>query len=118
MPKVDLPVTHRSFSRCQPPIALALHCFPESYRCALQAVESAQQISGDYRGELRIANVGLICPSLLARLIGAFHERFPKVEVSVLQQNNFKWIEAAQKRADLGIGFLSDVGPAGRQSAG
>src|SRR5580704_5127774 len=30
-----------------------------------------------------------------------------KVEVSILQQNNFKWVEGAQKRAELGIGYLS-----------
>src|SRR5258707_163142 len=66
-----------------------------------------QQAPRDYRGELRIASVGLMCPSLLARLICAFRERFPKVEVSILQQNNFNWIEAAQKRADLGIGYVA-----------
>ena len=44
-------------------------------KSALQAVETAQQASREYRGELRIANVGLMCPSLLARLISAFRER-------------------------------------------
>jgi hypothetical protein len=39
---------------------------------ALQAVETAQQASLNYRGELRIANVGLVCPALLAQLISAF----------------------------------------------
>lgn len=75
-------------------------------KSAHQAVEAAQQASRDYRGELRIANVGLICPSILARLISKFRERFPKVEVSILQQNNFTWIEAVQKRAEIGIGYL------------
>jgi DNA-binding transcriptional LysR family regulator len=75
--------------------------------CALQAVASAQQASRDYHGELRIANVGLMCPSLLAHLIGAFRQRLPKVEVSIQQENSFKWIEGAQKRADLGIGYLA-----------
>jgi DNA-binding transcriptional LysR family regulator len=40
-------------------------------------------------------------------LIYAFRERFPTVEVSILQQNNFKSIEAVQQRADLGIGYLA-----------
>jgi DNA-binding transcriptional LysR family regulator len=75
-------------------------------KSAHQAVEAAQQASREYRGELRIANVGLICPSILARLISTFHERFPKIEVSILQQNNFTWIEAVQKRAEIGIGYL------------
>jgi DNA-binding transcriptional LysR family regulator len=74
---------------------------------ALQAVETAQRASLDYRGELRIANVGLMCPALLAQLIGAFRKRFPKVEVSIQQQNNFKWIQGAQKRADIGIGYVT-----------
>jgi LysR family transcriptional regulator, benzoate and cis,cis-muconate-responsive activator of ben and cat genes len=75
-------------------------------KSAHQAVEAAQQASREYRGELRIANVGLICPSILARLISMFHERFPKAEISILQQNNFTWIEAVQKRAEIGIGYL------------
>jgi DNA-binding transcriptional LysR family regulator len=74
---------------------------------ALQAVETAQQASLDYRGELRIANVGLMCPALLAQLISAFRERFPNVEVTILQQSSFRWIQAAQKRADLGIGYVA-----------
>jgi DNA-binding transcriptional LysR family regulator len=82
-------------------------------KCALQAVASAQQASRDYRGELRIANVGLMCPSLLAHLIGAFRQQFPKIEVSIQQQNSFKWIQAAQKRADLGIGYLAAAESAG-----
>ncbi len=76
-------------------------------KCALQAVETTQQASREYGGELRIANVGLICPGLLAHLIRAFRERFPKVEVSILQQNNFKWIEAVQKGTELGVGYLA-----------
>jgi DNA-binding transcriptional LysR family regulator len=74
---------------------------------ALQAVETAQRASLDYRGELRIANVGLMCPALLAQLISAFRQRFPNVEVSILQQSSFRWVQAAQKRADLGIGYLA-----------
>jgi DNA-binding transcriptional LysR family regulator len=76
-------------------------------KCALQAVETAQQASMDYRGELRIANVGFMCPSILAHLICAFREHFPKVEISILQQNNFKWVEAVEKRAELAIGYLA-----------
>jgi LysR family transcriptional regulator, benzoate and cis,cis-muconate-responsive activator of ben and cat genes len=72
----------------------------------VRSPEAAQQVSREYRGELRIANVGLICPSLLARMISTFRERFPKVEVSIVQQNNFTWIEAVQKRAEIGIGYL------------
>jgi LysR family transcriptional regulator, benzoate and cis,cis-muconate-responsive activator of ben and cat genes len=78
----------------------------KTLRCALQAVETAQKASREYRGELRIANVGLICPSILAQLISGFRKRYPKVEVSILQQNNFKWVEGAQRRAELGIGYL------------
>jgi len=79
----------------------------KTLKCAFEAVQTAQQASRDYRGDLRIANVGLMCPSLLAHLIYAFRERFPTVEVSILQQNNFKSIEAVQQRADLGIGYLA-----------
>ena len=78
----------------------------KTLKCALQTVEMAQKASREYRGELRIANVGLLCPSILAQLISGFRERYPKIEVSILQQNNFKWVEGAQKRAELGIGYL------------
>jgi DNA-binding transcriptional LysR family regulator len=47
-----------------------------------------------------------MCPSILAQLISGFRERYPKVEVSIVRQNNFKWVEGAQKRAELGIGYL------------
>ena len=88
---------------------------------ALQAVETAQQASLDYRGELRIASVGLMCPALLAQLIGTFRKRFPKVEVSIQQQNNFKSVQGTQKRADIGIGFAtteSTGGPTGCSKVG
>ena len=109
----------RLFERTNHHVSLtaAGHTFVASARrtleCALQAVASAQQASRDYRGELRIANVGLMCPSLLAHLIGAFRQQFPKIEVSIQQQNSFKWIQAAQKRADLGIGYLAAAESAG-----
>jgi DNA-binding transcriptional LysR family regulator len=57
-----------------------------------------------------------MCPALLAQLIGAFRKRFPKVEVSIQQQNSFKWVQGAQKRADIGIGYTpteSTGGPIG-----
>jgi DNA-binding transcriptional LysR family regulator len=85
----------------------------KTLRCALQAVEMAQKASREYRGELRIANVGLICPSILAQLISGFRGRYPKVEVSILQQNSFKWVEGAHRRAELGIGYLSASRPVG-----
>jgi DNA-binding transcriptional LysR family regulator len=75
-------------------------------KSAHQAVEAAQQASKEYRGQLRIVNVGLICPTILARSISLFRERFPRVEVSIVQQNNFTWIESVQKRAEIGIGYL------------
>jgi DNA-binding transcriptional LysR family regulator len=78
----------------------------KTLKCALQAVETAQKASREYRGDLRIANVGLMCPSILAHLISEFRERYPKVEISIVQRNNFKWVEGAQKRAELGIGYL------------
>ena len=80
---------------------------------ALQAVETAQQASMDYCGELRIANLDLMCPALLAQLIGAFRERFPKVEISIQQLNSFKWIQGTQKRADIGIGYVATVSSGG-----
>jgi DNA-binding transcriptional LysR family regulator len=76
----------RLFERTNHHISLtaAGHTFVAGARrtlaCARQAVASAQQASRDYRGELRIANVGLMCPSLLAHLIGAFRQRLPMVE--------------------------------------
>jgi len=47
-----------------------------------------------------------MCPSILAHLISVFRERHPEIEVSILQQNNFKWIGGAEKRAELEIGYL------------
>ena len=70
-------------------------------------MESAQQAATEYRGELRIANVGLMCSSLLAPLICAFRERFPKIEVPILQETDFKWAEAVQQRAEVGVGYVS-----------
>ena len=40
----------------------------KTLKCALQAVETAQKASRENRGELRIANVGLMCSSILAQL--------------------------------------------------
>lgn len=103
----------RLFERTHQRVSLtaAGHTFVSGARktleSALLAVETAQRASLDYRGELRIANVGLMCPALLAQLISAFRERFPNVEVSILQQSSFKWIQTAQKRADLGIGYVA-----------
>jgi DNA-binding transcriptional LysR family regulator len=48
-----------------------------------------------------------MCPPLLARLIRAFRERFPNVQVSIIHQNNFEGIETILERAELGIGYLA-----------
>jgi DNA-binding transcriptional LysR family regulator len=73
----------------------------KTLKCAFEAVQTTQQASRDYRGELRIANVGLMCPSLLARLIYAFRERFPTVEVSILQQNNLNRLKPFSSELSL-----------------
>jgi DNA-binding transcriptional LysR family regulator len=74
-------------------------------KCAIQTLESTQQASRRQSNELRIANIGLICSSLLAHLIRAFRERYPKVPVSILQRNNVEGIEAALGKVELCIGY-------------
>ena len=49
-----------------------------------------------------------MCPSILVRLIGAFRERSPDVQVSIVQRNTFEGTVAVLERAQLGIGYLGD----------
>jgi DNA-binding transcriptional LysR family regulator len=83
----------------------------QTLRCALDALETTRQTSCGHRGELRIGNIGLLCPTLLAGLIRAYRERFSNVQVSVLQQHSLERIETVLERAQLGIGYLP-AGPA------
>ena len=76
-------------------------------KCAIQTIEATQQASRGHHGPLRIANVGLICPSLLAHLIRAFRERYIKVQISVMQQNRLAGIEAVLEKGGLCIGCLA-----------
>jgi DNA-binding transcriptional LysR family regulator len=76
-------------------------------KCAIQTVEKTQQASKGHHDPLRIANVGLICPSLLAQLIRAFRERYLTVQISVLQQNKLAGIEAVLEKGGLCIGCLA-----------
>ena len=87
------------------------HAFLEGARrtlkAAVQTVEVTRGASQGQNGELRIGSVGLMCRALLARLIRAFRERFPKVQVSILQQNPCEKMSALLERVDLGMGYLT-----------
>jgi DNA-binding transcriptional LysR family regulator len=87
------------------------HTFLEGARrtleSAAQTVETTREASPGQHGELRIGNIGLMCPSLVARLIRAFRERFPEVQVSIRQQNHCEKINVILERLDLGIDYLT-----------
>jgi DNA-binding transcriptional LysR family regulator len=57
-------------------------------QCVVRTIETTQQVSRGLQGELRIANLGIMCPSYLAHLIRSFREHYPKVHVSIVQQRN------------------------------
>lgn len=79
----------RLFKRNQRGVALTEtgHTFlagaRKTLKCAVQTIETTRQTARIKKGELRITNIGLMCPSVLVRLIRAFHERFPNVQVSM-----------------------------------
>jgi DNA-binding transcriptional LysR family regulator len=79
----------------------------QTLKHAKQTLETTQQTSRGCQGVLRIANIGLLCPTLLATLIRSFRERFPKVQILLLQQNGVEEVETVLERAHLGIGFLT-----------
>jgi len=79
----------------------------QTLKHAKQTLEMTQQTSRGCQGVLRIANIGLLCPTLLATLIRSFRERFPKVQILLLQQNGVEEVETVLERAHLGIGFLT-----------
>jgi DNA-binding transcriptional LysR family regulator len=74
--------------------------------CVVRTLETTQQASRGLCGELRIANLGMMCPSYLAHLIRSFREHYPKVHVSIVQQRNVERIEDVLERAEIGIGYL------------
>jgi DNA-binding transcriptional LysR family regulator len=102
----------RLFERNQRGVALTEsgHIFLEGARktlkCAVETIETTRKTARLKEGELCITNIGLMCPSLLDHLIRAFHERFPNVQVSIVQQNKFERTEAVLERAKFRIGYL------------
>jgi DNA-binding transcriptional LysR family regulator len=79
----------------------------QTLRYALLTMEATRQTYRGHQGELRIANIGWLCPDLLAALIRAFRKRFPNVQVLILQQHNVESIQTVLERAQLCIGYLN-----------
>jgi DNA-binding transcriptional LysR family regulator len=73
-----------------------------------QAAEQAQEAAKGERGRLVIGSLGAATISFLSGMLSRFREQHPLVEITLLQQNNRKQIEAVLDGSIMvGIGFYS-----------
>ena len=64
----------------------------------------SKQIKGTFEGELRLAVIPTVAPSLLPRFLVEFNKVYPKIKLFVEEMKTSNMIEALRKdRIDVGI---------------